>query len=65
MVTQSGGRWAVFNNNGRYRVAYTSVDMSQHILAAGCIALLIAGQCLRDAIWMHGFEVFNLRRARA
>jgi hypothetical protein len=45
-------------------VAISGVEFSEHVLAAGCIALLFAGQCMRNALWIHGFDAFRLARAK-
>ena len=40
------------------------VELADHLLAAGCIALLIAGQCLRNALYSHG-EAWAAHKARS
>jgi len=40
-------------------VTLAGVEISEQLLAAGGVALLIAGQCLRNALWENGHAWFG------
>jgi hypothetical protein len=46
-------------------VAFSGVELSDHVFAASCIAFLIAAQCLRDALWVNGFAAVRPARVKA